>query len=147
MATRKGRVRASAQASARKKATFGDLSKLGFSEAVPLARASPEALAGLANRGYSEQEIFELVVPKRTLARRLAANDLLTIEETDKALRLERVAALAERVFGDPAKAHRWLRKPKDRLGGDTPMAFLASESGARILEEMLLQIQHGMFA
>ncbi len=150
MATRKGRVRALTQASARKKATFGELSKLGLAEAAPLARAaraSPEALAGLADRGYSEQEIFELVVPKRTLARRLAANDLLTIEETDKALRLERVAALAQRVFGDPAKAHRWLRKPKDRLGGDTPMAFLASEHGARIVEEMLHQIQHGMFA
>src|SRR3989442_4557191 len=90
MATRKGRVRALVQASERKKATFSDLSQLGFTEAIPLARARPEALAGLAHRGYSEQEIFELVVPKRTLARRRAANDLLTIEETDKALRLER---------------------------------------------------------
>src|ERR1043166_5036618 len=67
MATRKDRVRASTQASERKTATFGELSKLSLAEAVTLARAaraSPEALAGLANRGYSEQEIFELVVPK-----------------------------------------------------------------------------------
>jgi putative toxin-antitoxin system antitoxin component (TIGR02293 family) len=113
----------------------------------PQIRATPGALAGLSRRGYSDEEIFALVVSKRTLARRRAGDEPLTAEETDKALRLERVAALAEQVFGDPAKAHRWMRKPKDRLGGDTPVAFLASEAGARTVEEMLHQIQHGMFA
>jgi uncharacterized protein (DUF2384 family) len=64
------------------------------------ARVAPEELSGLSHHGYSEDEIFTLVVPKRTLARRKAAKDLLTIEETDKALRLERVAVQAEHVFG-----------------------------------------------
>jgi putative toxin-antitoxin system antitoxin component (TIGR02293 family) len=110
-------------------------------------RAIPEALAALKHHGYSDDEISALVVPKRTLARRIAGQELLTVEETDKALRLERIAVQAERVFGDPTKAQRWLRKPKERLGGETPVAFLASESGARVVEEMLHQIEHGMFA
>jgi putative toxin-antitoxin system antitoxin component (TIGR02293 family) len=72
---------------------------------------------------------------------------LLTVEETDKALRLKRIAALAEQVFADRAKAHRWMRKPKRSLSGETPLAFLASETGARVVEEMLRRIKHGIFA
>jgi len=108
---------------------------------------SPDALNVLSRHGYSEDEIFALVVPKRTLARRKAANEPLTIEETDKALRLERIAEQAERVFGEPAKAHRWLRKPKRALQGVTPVAYLATEAGARVVEEMLGRIEHGIFA
>jgi putative toxin-antitoxin system antitoxin component (TIGR02293 family) len=114
---------------------------------VPAARARPDDLSDLASSGFSEAEIFDLVVPKRTLARRRAAGELLTVEETDKALRLKRIATEAERVFGDPAKAHRWLRKPKRALNGATPLAFLASEEGARKVEGMLVRIEHGMFA
>lgn len=117
-----------------------------FVASAPL-RADHGALAVLSRHGYSEEEIFSLVVPKRTLARRKAMNEPLTIEETDKLLRLERVAVQAERTFGDPAKAHRWLRKPKRALSGESPLAYLASEAGARIVEEMLYRIEHGMFA
>ena len=65
----------------------------GFAEtSVPFEiednRVSTEALNVLSRLGYSEDEIFALVVPKRTLARRKAANEPLTVEETDKALRL-----------------------------------------------------------
>ena len=111
------------------------------------SRVSTNALSALSRHGYSEDEIFALVVPKRTLARRKAAKEPLTIEETDKALRLERIASQAERVFGAPEKAHRWLRKPKRALQGETPVAYLATEAGARLVEEMLVRIEHGMFA
>src|ERR1044072_2608852 len=111
------------------------------------ARVAPRTLSDLSRHGYSEDEIFALVVPKRTLARRMAANEPLTIEETDKALRLERIAVQAERVFGDADKAHRWLRKAKRELKGETPLAYLISEAGARMVEEMLLRSEHGMFA
>ena len=114
---------------------------------TPAARAAPAALGDLARHGYSEDEVFALVVPKRTLARRKAANERLTVEETDKALRLARIAMQAARVFGDADKAHRWLRKPKRALQGETPLAYLASEAGARVVEEMLHRIEHGIFA
>jgi putative toxin-antitoxin system antitoxin component (TIGR02293 family) len=110
-------------------------------------RIQPDELESLAKHGYSEAEIFDLVVPKRTLARRHAEGELLTVEETDKALRLKRIAVQAERVFGEPAKAHRWLRKPKRALDGATPVAFLVTETGARIVEGMLVRIEHGIFA
>lgn len=110
-------------------------------------RVGTDALHALSRHGYSEDEIFALVVPKRTLARRKAANEPLTVEETDKALRLDRIASQAERVFGAADKAHRWLREPKRALQGETPVAYLASEAGARVVEEMLGRIEHGIFA
>jgi putative toxin-antitoxin system antitoxin component (TIGR02293 family) len=113
---------------------------------APTTRARPEVLRSLeAEAGYSEAEIFALVVPKRTLARRKARGEALTIEETDKAMRLARIAATARRVFGDEVKAHRWLRQPKRSLDNQTPLAYLASESGARLVEDMLHQIEHGI--
>jgi putative toxin-antitoxin system antitoxin component (TIGR02293 family) len=123
----------------------------GFAEVPTLFpiegnRAATNALTALSRHGYSDDEIFALVVPKRTLARRKAANEPLTVEETDKALRLERIAAQAERVFGEPDKAQRWLRKAKRELKGETPLAYLATEAGARVVEEMLFRIEHGIF-
>lgn len=133
----------------RKKAPYPS----GFAESAAAeafqagTRVGPEALDDLSRHGYSEDEIFALVVPKRTLARRKAANEPLTVEETDKALRLERIAVQAERVFGDTDKARRWLRKAKRELRGETPLAYLASEAGARVVEDMLFRIEHGIFA
>lgn len=114
---------------------------------APAARAHLNILDELLRHGYSDDELSELVVPKRTLARRRSANELLTIEETDKALRLKRVASLAERIFGDAVKAQRWLRKPKRSLSGDAPLDYLASENGARVVEDMLGRIEHGIYA
>ena len=128
-------------------AGFSDSVSTGFLAEPSTRLGVVAALADLARRGYSEDEIFALVVPKRTLARRKAGNEPLTVEETDKALRLERIAVQAERVFGAPEKAHRWLRKVKRELRGETPLAYLASEAGARVVEEMLFRIEHGIFA
>lgn len=114
-------------------------------DANRLFRIEPAALKRLAN--YSDDEIFALIVPKRTLARRLSDGEPLTVEETDKAVRLARVDRLAANVFGDVAKVHRWLRKPKRLLRGETPLAYLATEAGARVVEEMLHQIDHGILA
>jgi putative toxin-antitoxin system antitoxin component (TIGR02293 family) len=70
-----------------------------------------------------------------------------TVKKTNRAVRLARVTALAEQVFGDNAKAHRWLRKPKRGLDGATPLASLDSAAGARLAEDMLYQIDSGIFA
>ncbi len=106
----------------------------------------PRELGFWSNR-FSADEIDELVIPKRTLARRRAAREKLTIEETDKAFRLARIAIEADRVFDNPEKSSRWLRKPNAALGGHTPLSLLKSETGARAVDDLLGQIDHGMFA
>jgi putative toxin-antitoxin system antitoxin component (TIGR02293 family) len=114
---------------------------------APTVRATPAALRSLEAHGYSQDEIFALVVPRRTFARRQKRRELLTVEETDRAIRLARIAELADQVFGDRTKAQRWLRKPKGSLGRATPLAYLASEAGARLVEEMLYRIDSGILA
>ena len=107
---------------------------------------SPRELGLWAGR-FTADELDELVIPKRTLARRRAQNEALTVEETDKALRLARISAEADRVFGDAEKSSRWLRKKSAALAGNTPLALLKSETGARAVDDLLGQIDHGMFS
>lgn len=40
-----------------------------------------------------------------------------------------------------------WMRKAKKRFEGETPMQMLQTEAGARLVEQMLLQLDEGMFA
>jgi len=101
----------------------------------------------LLQHGFSREEIFDLVVTRRTFARRKQANDPLSSEETDRAVRLARITAHAERVFGDDEKAHRWLRKPSRTLEGTAPLSLLKSETGAHLVEQTLYRIEFGMLA
>jgi len=72
---------------------------------------------------------------------------MLSPTESDRALRLERIADLADRVFGNPEKAQRWLRKASRALDGVRPIELLQSETGASVVEDELHRIDYGMFA
>jgi len=39
------------------------------------------------------------------------------------------------------------MRQPKARFQGRTPLQMMVTEAGGRLVEEMLLQIDEGMFA
>jgi putative toxin-antitoxin system antitoxin component (TIGR02293 family) len=104
-------------------------------------------LAALSRNGFAETELFELVLPRRTLAHRRARGEPLTADESDRAVRLARVAALTEQVFGDVERARRWLRRPARRFGSRSPLQVMATEAGARLVEELLYQIDEGYFA
>ena len=101
----------------------------------------------LVRGGFSDSEAYELIIPRRTLAHRIARQELLSKEESDRAVRVARIASLAEQAFGDPDRAWRWLRKPKRRFEGRTPVELLATEAGARLVEEVISQIDDGMAA
>jgi putative toxin-antitoxin system antitoxin component (TIGR02293 family) len=85
-----------------------------------------------------------LDIPPRTLARRRAAA-CFPAGESDRLARLARAAALAEEVLGDAEKAGRWLQRPNRALGGATPLGHLATELGARQVEDVLGRIAHGV--
>jgi putative toxin-antitoxin system antitoxin component (TIGR02293 family) len=106
-----------------------------------------DELDTLTEHGFSNDEIYKIVAPRRTLARRRDKNEQLSPVETDRVLRLQRVVEEAERVFGNPAKAHRWLREPSRALDKAVPLELLETEAGARIVENELGVIDHGMFA
>jgi putative toxin-antitoxin system antitoxin component (TIGR02293 family) len=72
---------------------------------------------------------------------------MLSREESDRAVRIATITSMAEQVFGDSERAWRWLRTPKKHCEWRTPMEQLGTEAGARLVEEMLQQIDHGMLA
>ncbi len=98
--------------------------------------------------GLTDAETFELIAPRRTLGRRETSGRLLSREEADRTVRIARVAARAQQALGGkPDYAAKWLRTAKAALGDRTPMQVLATESGALAVEELLVGIEHGMFA
>lgn len=117
-----------------------------------LARAVEERLPltsveSLSNHGMSDEEIYSFIIPRRTLVHRKTRHESLTHDESDRAVRIARITSLAEEVFGEDAKASRWLRKPKTRFEGRTPLQMLRTEAGSRLVEEMLLQLDYGFAA
>src|SRR5579885_2320077 len=70
--------------------------------------------------GMQFRDIYEFVIPARTLKHRKARKEHLTAGE-----------------FGDKEKALHWLNEPKRRFEGRTPMQMLRTELGGRMVEEM----------
>lgn len=105
------------------------------------------AVGALVRSGLSDAEAYQLILPRRTLAHRVARQEPLSRDESDKAVRVARITARAEQVFGESERAFRWLRQPKHRFSGRKPVEMLATEAGARLVEEMITQFDHGIFA
>jgi putative toxin-antitoxin system antitoxin component (TIGR02293 family) len=101
----------------------------------------------LVQRGLSRQEIGSVIIPPRTLKHRRSRHQPLSREESERAVRTARILARAQLVMGDEDTALAWLRAPRQRFQGRTPMEMLATESGGRLVEQMLIQIDQGMFA
>jgi putative toxin-antitoxin system antitoxin component (TIGR02293 family) len=116
--------------------------------AVVVQRRLPLAsLNGLSSAGLSEQEIERFVIPQRTRRHRAEKNQPLTVEESDRAVRLVRIQSLAEETFGDMDKANRWLRKELTELGGETPLTVAQTDAGSRVIETILGKIAWGAAA
>ena len=58
-----------------------------------------------------------------------------------------RVAAFGENVFGDPERFWSWVRAPKRRFDGRTPLSLLTTAAGARVVEDLLGAIDEGFAA
>src|SRR5579859_1309125 len=81
-------------------------------------RLSPTVIDRLRALGLERKEIDNVVISSRTLRHRSVRHEKLTVEESDRVLRLIRVLSVAESVFGSREKALAWLRGSNDRLGG-----------------------------
>lgn len=84
-----------------------------------------------------------LNVSLRSLQRR-ASQKRFTAHESDLLYRLARIVDFASQAIGDRAIAVRWLKRPNEALGGETPLASLDTEAGARRVEGVLGRIAYG---
>ncbi len=103
-------------------------------------------VARLIERGLSRDEVHRVIINPRTLKHRRSKHQPLSREESERAVRTVRIISRAHSVLGDQQKALQWLRAPKKRFEGRAPIDMLATEPGGRMVEQMLIQIDEGMF-
>ncbi len=124
-----------------------------LAETPPLARHFEIAaglrwseLQDLLDRGrISADEAEAMIAPKRTLMRRKRSGRF-TSGESDRLARVSDIVKLAEETFGDPAKAHRWLRTSNGAAGGHRPLDLCSTGEGARLVETVLGRLAHGVY-
>ena len=98
----------------------------------------------IADGAITEAEIEAHFIPRRTLyARRQKGT--LSREQSDLIVRLARIQAMAEDVFGRRQDAHAWMREKNGALEGHAPLTLLDTEEGGRLVEAVLGRIAYGI--
>ena len=111
-------------------------------EALPL-----DSIVSLKDHGLTFTEISDIIISPHTLKHRKSRREPLSNEETDHVVRVASLLSMAEDIFGSRKKALAWLRAKDDRLENRTPLQMLSTESGGRLIENMLWQIDEGAFS
>jgi putative toxin-antitoxin system antitoxin component (TIGR02293 family) len=109
-------------------------------------RLEPPVIQRLLDMGLSRDEVHSVIIPARTLQHRRSRRERLTVEESDRVIRALRVVSAAEGVYESRERALQWLRRPNPRLNDRSPISLLKTDTGARIVEELLGQIDEGYF-
>jgi putative toxin-antitoxin system antitoxin component (TIGR02293 family) len=86
-----------------------------------------------------------LQLSPRTLHRRKAQR--LSQVESERVMRLARVAARARHVLGDLGAALDWLSSPNRALAGERPLRLLDTDLGAEQVQELLGRIEHAVYS
>lgn len=109
-------------------------------------RLATSVIKRLMGFGLERSEIDEAVIPSRTLQHRRSRREKLTMEESDRVLRMIRTLSTAEAIYGSRERALAWMRRPQPRLEERTPLSLLKTDTGTRLVEELLIQIDEGMY-
>lgn len=114
-----------------------------------IAKGFPaRAVDELIESGLVEAAVmYEIVVPRRTLADRKQKKKPLSPEQSDRLARVLRIYTRAAEAIGDVTRASRWLHKDNRALGGRRPIELLGSDAGARAVEKVLGRIEHGVIS
>ena len=114
-----------------------------IAEGIPVS-----VLASVVERGIlTRDEVTRLIIPRRTLAHRKRRREHLSPDESDRLVRVLHLHRAALRTFDDDAqKANVWLRSPNRALSGEIPLDLIVTSTGARLVEDALLRIEHGVY-
>lgn len=104
------------------------------------------ALKATASHVYddaaSQREFMYRVVPEATYKRR---RERLSPAESERTERLARVVALAEFVWDEPRAAREFLTRAHPLLRRRAPIDVALTEIGARMVEQLLVKVFHGL--
>lgn len=119
-------------------------------EVVDLVRTGlPMSLVDAAadRLGVSTQELAATgVIAPRTLTHS-RKQGRLSPQQSDRVSRFFRVFQHGIDTFGDGDRARRWFERPTRPLGGRRPVDLLDTDEGARLVEDLLTRIDHGLAA
>ena len=85
-------------------------------------------------------------ISERTQFRYEKENPVLKPAVVDRLERFKRILKQAVELFEDEEEALRWLNTPKSALDNQTPLSVLATDAGAKQVEEILYRAEYGMF-
>lgn len=122
----------------------------GIERARRVAEGIPTTVLGeVIDAGVlTRDEITRLIVPRRTLAHRKRRREHLSPEESDRLARVLDLYEAALRTFDEDAeKVGAWLRTPNRALSGEIPLDLIVTSTGARLAEDALLRIEHGVYS
>ena len=115
-----------------------------------IAQGIPTSLLGEVMEAgiLSRDEVTRLILPRRTLAHRKRRGEHLSPDESDRLARILHLHRVALATFDrDAEKVRTWLRTPNRALSGEVPLDLIVTSTGARLVEDALLRIEHGVFA
>lgn len=99
-----------------------------------------QARLRISNRQLSDL----MMVSPRTLDRR-KKEETLPPDESERGYRIARLTDRAYQVFEDPDKVAQWFSEPNFALGNKKPINLAKTEPGARLVEQLLGRIEHGI--
>lgn len=73
--------------------------------------------------------------------------DKLSPMVSDRAYRVVSILSAATETLGSQEKVARWLHKPNRSLRGDTPLSRMDTSIGIQQIKDVLVRIEHGVFA
>lgn len=97
--------------------------------------------------GFTERDLAGILdVNTRTVTRWKAENGRLSPQQIDRIRVLESILDLGTRVLGSANEVKLWLNSPVFSLEGQKPLDLIKTESGRRRVENVLLQIDGGVY-
>nr|WP_314526407.1 antitoxin Xre/MbcA/ParS toxin-binding domain-containing protein [uncultured Pseudomonas sp.] len=98
---------------------------------------------------YKQRGVLSKIVgaSDRTLARRLKTpNEVLTPEQSTRALNYAEVFEKATQVLGSRELAEQWIVKPARGLDGEIPIDLIANSVGYELVNDFLIRMEYGVY-
>ncbi len=113
-----------------------------------LPTAVVERLAQSLDVAQRELLTIAAIAPATLTRRRRADPPRLSPEESDRIYRIATAFEDAQNLFeGDAAAARAWLKGPAKALGGQTPLEYLSTETGAAEVRRLIGRLEQGVYS
>ena len=97
-----------------------------------------------------------LGIARATANRKVQADEVLSQDESERALGIARLVGQVEKIVGESGNAEgfdaapwtaAWLQRPNPALGGKAPGDFMDTADGRALVSGLIAQMQSGAYA